>query len=265
MQTQWYRQTYFCCSTRSLSSSACLLSSSSLLSLSSSSSLRLSSSCLCRSLSSSSCRWRSSSSFLGWSKNNEESYRWCKRFNSLKHFIHHQLINVQLVQQLLLKFCWLQIEQTEAESVFRRRGRGSILPFPLLLLSFNFMWRDVRSKEVTALVQQLDKLHHGLLPFHVTQGGPLFSAHRARLEVKIDNGGSWANWAQASIIVWPLFRFKICSIGDNYRFFRTWTIAINYFSKQKKKEKYIIRILILSFNREHKICAIGEPHYLTNT
>lgn len=56
--------TYFCCSIRSRSSSACLLSSPSLLRRSSSSSLRLSSSCLCRSLSSSSCRWRSSSSFL---------------------------------------------------------------------------------------------------------------------------------------------------------------------------------------------------------
>lgn len=61
---EWYGQTYFCCSTRSLSSSACLLSSSSLLSLSSSSSLSRSSSCLCRSLSSSSNLCRSSSSFL---------------------------------------------------------------------------------------------------------------------------------------------------------------------------------------------------------
>lgn len=79
-------QTYFCCSTRSLSSSACLLSSSSLLSLSSSSSLRRSSSCLSRSLSSSSCRCRSSSSFL------KERNGW-----SLIHLmLHPQLINICL-------------------------------------------------------------------------------------------------------------------------------------------------------------------------
>lgn len=61
--TQRYT-THFCCSTRSLSSSNCLLSSSSLFSLSSSLIIRLSSSCLCRSLSSSSRRCRSSSSLL---------------------------------------------------------------------------------------------------------------------------------------------------------------------------------------------------------
>ena len=58
------RQAYFCCSSRSLSSSSRLLSSSSRLSLSSSSLLRFSSSFCRRSRSSSSRRLRSSSSFL---------------------------------------------------------------------------------------------------------------------------------------------------------------------------------------------------------
>lgn len=52
---------------------------------------------------------------------------------------------------------------------------------------------DVRSKEVAALVEQLDKLHHGLLSVHVTKGSPLFSAHTAKVEVKAE-GRKWQFW-----------------------------------------------------------------------
>lgn len=72
--------------------------------------------------------------------------------------------------------------KTEPESVFRHCSGGislvgTTLPFPLLLLSFYLVRGDVGSEEVTALVKQLDKLHHGLLLLHVTQGSPLFPAH----------------------------------------------------------------------------------------
>lgn len=73
------------------------------------------------------------------------------------------------------------------------RGEASNSPFSLLLLFFNFMRGDVRSKEVTALVEQLDKLHHGLLSVHVTKGGPLFSAHTAKVKVKTE-GRKWQFW-----------------------------------------------------------------------
>ena len=45
------------------------------------------------------------------------------------------------------------------------------------------MWGDVRCKQIAALVQQLDKLHHGIFLLHVTQGGPFFSTHKAKLEI----------------------------------------------------------------------------------
>lgn len=153
-----HEQTYFCCSIRSLSSSACLLSSSSLLSLSSSSSLRLSSSCLCRSLSSSSSRSRSSSSFLG--EGTENTWRLNKVMNNTRvvynpfvndiwqcHYIplfcenkvavilkafnkNSQLglkrLNVTCAPKLnaASHLCWLHMGHTEPESVFRYRSRG---------------------------------------------------------------------------------------------------------------------------------------------
>lgn len=129
--------TYFCCSIRSLSSSACLLSSSSLLSLSSSSSLRLSSSCLCRSLSSSSCRWRSSSSFLRCSKVMNEMR------NSVNVSLNTTMQQLSNTPLFIYKFCSRpHVGQTEPGSLFRLCSRG-ISPYLLLSCSSRSILCDV--------------------------------------------------------------------------------------------------------------------------
>ena len=52
------------------------------------------------------------------------------------------------------------------------------LPFSFLLLLLNLVGDDVRGEKIAALVQELDKLHHGILLLHDSQGGPLFSMER---------------------------------------------------------------------------------------
>lgn len=84
--------------------------------------------------------------------------------------------------------------------------RRSILPFPLLLLSFDFMRSDIRRKKITAFVEHLDKLNHGFLSFHVSQGGPLSSAHKAgQMSYNTSyNKGNFANLSDWLLHRWTL-------------------------------------------------------------